>query len=112
MNINLTTINHSFSVTNEAGVSVSLNVIYDVSNAPETAIKQWIAADRTIAFQRTLKKLSADEIRAFNGKTVVMDGSRQKTQIDPEAAMIAKLSTMTDEEKQAYITKLIAKAQK
>ena len=88
MNMNLGIIAHTFSVTNDAGENVQLSINYDVSKAPEAVVKGWIAADRTIAFQRTLKKLTATEIKTFNGKTIVYDGSRSKTpQIDPFTAI-------------------------
>ena len=112
MNMTLTTINHSLSVTNDAGESVRLSIVYDVTDAPESAIKQWIAADRTIAFQRTLKKLSMDEIKAFNGKTIVYDGSRSKVNIDPETAMIAKLRSMSADEQKYIIAEMMKKVQK
>lgn len=112
MNMTLNNINHTFSVTNEKGESVQISVIYDVSKAPESAVKQWIAADRTIAFQRTLKKLSAAEIKSFNGKTIVYDGSRTKVNIDPETAMVEMLKAMDKNAQEQYLKDLIAKASK
>jgi len=88
MNMNLGTIAHTFSVTNDAGEKVQLSVVYDVSKAPEPVVKGWIASDRTIAFQRTLKPLTSAQIKAYNGKTIVYDGSRSKgAQVDPFVAI-------------------------
>ena len=78
MKLELTKIPHTFSVTNSAGVSVQISVVYDITNAPEAVVKAWIAADRTIAYQRVLKPLSEKDIKALDGKTVIYDGSRSK----------------------------------
>lgn len=48
-----------------------------------------------------------------NNQTVEISfSSPGRSTVDPEQAMIAKLQTMTEEEKEAYLTELIAKAQK
>jgi len=97
-------ISHVFSVKNDQGDRVKITAKYDLRTCPDEVIKGYIAADRTIAVQSGLRKLTADEIKALDGKTFVFDGLRTKgVKLSPEEAVAAKLKGMSQEEQMKWI---------
>ena len=64
-------VRHTFSITNDAKEKVQLAVTIDFSTASDTDIKSWLVSNRVIAGQRPWRALSADEIRALDGQTIM-----------------------------------------
>lgn len=83
-------IERTFSTRNEAGDKVQISVRFDFSSAPDEVIRDWLVSNRVINLQSSLRKLSVEEIKAYDGKTVICDGSRARTQVDPVAALANK----------------------
>ena len=80
---------HSFSVKNHTGESVKLQLTFDFSTATDQDIKAWLASDRTIAFQRPTRMLSAAEIQALDGSVIMAQDAGKKTK--SRAERIAEL---------------------
>ena len=59
-------VGHVFSVTNDAGEKIQLDIVIDFSLASNADIKGWLASNRVIAGQRPWRALSAKEIKALN----------------------------------------------
>ena len=79
---------------------VTLQSVFN--KAVSSAIIQW---------QNGPGRKSFDRLK--NGQTVdIQFVAPGRTTIDPETAMVALLQTMTEEEKLAYLEKLVAKASK
>jgi len=83
-------VQHTFSTKNHAGDKVQTVVTFDFSTASDNDIKQWLVSDRTIAIQRPMRTLSADEITAnYNGQVVLASDVGKK--IKSRAERIAEL---------------------
>ncbi len=80
-------IEHRFTVTNDAKVETSITVKFDFSTAHNEDIKQWLCGNRTIAFQRPLKKLSASEIKELDGTIILAQGAGSKVKSRQEQIM-------------------------
>jgi len=71
-------VEHSFSVKNDHGESVQLRLIIDFSTSTDVEIRNWLVANRVIAFQRPARSLSKDELKALDGSTVLANQAGQK----------------------------------
>lgn len=83
---------HSFSITNHAKEEVKLSVTFDFSTCTDQDIKSWLVSDRTIAFQRPTRLLSAAEIEAINGTTIMAQDAGKK--VKSRAERIAELTAI------------------
>ncbi len=80
-------IEHRFTVTNDAKVEVSITVKVDCTSASDADVRGWIVGNRTIAFQRPLKKLSASEISELDGTTIIAQDAGKKVKSRQEQIM-------------------------
>lgn len=71
-------IDHTFATKNEAGEVVQIKQTFDFTTASDVAIKQWLVSNRVIARQVPLRKLTAQEIRALDGKTIKAETAGHK----------------------------------
>jgi hypothetical protein len=57
-------------VTNDNKEKVTISVNFDYRNVAENDMLDWASSNRVIAFQRVLRTLSANEIKALDGRTI------------------------------------------
>lgn len=75
-------VEHSFSVKNDQDEIVQLAVKIDFTTSTDAEIKSWLAGNRTIAFQRPARALTASELRKLNGSTIMAKTAGAKIQSD------------------------------
>lgn len=95
-------VGHRFTVTNDAQAEVSIDVGFDFSTSGDADIKSWLVGNRTIAFQRPLKKLSASEISELDGTTIIAQDAGKKVKSRQEQIMAfqnAFIAAGVDEDK-------------
>jgi hypothetical protein len=63
-------IEDNFKVTNQSGNEVQIKVKFDYRTVTDMDIKSWLNGNRRIAFQRPLRGLSAEEIKALDGQMI------------------------------------------
>ena len=89
--------------------TINLKVKFD--GAPLKGVFNKALAGAVIAWQNGVGRKNFDKYS--NGQVVEITFiSPASNAVDPETAMISRLQTMTDGERQAYINELIAKAKK
>ena len=73
-------VKHSFTVRQDENSKekVKINYNIDFTTATDDQIRGWLAADRTIAFQRPLRSLSLDEIKGMEGTTIIAQYASRK----------------------------------
>ena len=72
-------IEHTFSVAQEKGQpGVQTTAVFDFTGCTDAEIKSWLVGNRTIALQRPMRDLSADEIKAFKGTVVPASSAGSK----------------------------------
>ena len=71
-------LDHTFSITNDAGDKVTLAVKLDCRTASDQDIRSWVTSNRIIAGQRPWRGLSADELKALNGQTFMVQDIGRK----------------------------------
>ena len=64
-------VRHSMSITNSRDEKVSITVSFDFSTATDQDIKSLLVGNRTIAFQRPSRSLSADELTKLDGAVIL-----------------------------------------
>ncbi len=92
-------VDHVFSITNHAKDKVQIKVTFDFSTASDDEVKAWLISDRTIAFQRPSRSLSADEIKDLNNTVILASDAGKK--VKSRAEKIAELVNVGIPEKLA-----------
>lgn len=82
-------VDQAMKITNSSGVAVSIRVTFDFTQSSDMDIKSWLAGNRTIAFQRPSRSLSADEIKGLDGTVIMAHRAGQK--VRSRAEQIAEL---------------------
>ena len=72
--IGILTDNFSITSDDKTAIKLAMRLKYDFTMASDDQIKQWLCADRRIAFSRPNRSLSRDELVALND-TVIQAGS-------------------------------------
>lgn len=85
-------VKHSFSIKNHAGEQVKLSITFDFSACTDQDLKSWLVSDRTIAFQRPTRLLSASEIEELDGTTILANEAGRK--VKSRAERIAELTAV------------------
>ena len=87
---------HRFSVKNAANDEVEITVNLDFTGASDQDIRSWLVGNRTIAFQRPLRLLSAAEIKKLDGSTIAASdcGKKQTSKREKFVASINALKSM------------------
>ena len=87
---------HRFSVKNDAKDEVEITVNIDFTSATDQDIRGWLVGNRTIAFQRPLRSLSAAEIKKLDGSTIAASdcGKKQTSKREKFVASINALKSM------------------
>jgi hypothetical protein len=86
----------NFSVTNNSDESVQIRVKFDYSNVSDNEIKSWLNGNRRISFQRPIRALTVEEIKALDGRTIPAGdaGKKMKSAEDMKAEALATLAAL------------------
>ncbi|MBU2249555.1 MAG: hypothetical protein KKD77_22600 [Gammaproteobacteria bacterium] len=71
-------VRHTLSITNSRDEKVQIALTFDFSTATDAEIKAWALSNRVIAFQRPARDLSASELNALDGTTVIASDAGKK----------------------------------
>ena len=71
-------VKRTFSTKLDNGEKVQLTVTFDFTTASDDDIRNWLASERTIAFQRPLRKLTRAEAESLNGSTILAESAGRK----------------------------------
>uniref|UniRef100_A0A6H2A2D5 Uncharacterized protein n=1 Tax=viral metagenome TaxID=1070528 RepID=A0A6H2A2D5_9ZZZZ len=71
-------VRHTMSITNSRDDKVQIKLVFDFSTATDAEIKAWALSNRVIAFQRPARDLSASELNALDGSTVIASDAGKK----------------------------------
>jgi hypothetical protein len=95
-------------VTIGSGESATINIEIDFSNASDTDVRSWLAADRVIAFQRPTRLLTIDEIKGLDGQTfdATTIGTKAKSKIDTIKSVLNAYSGKSKDEIMDDLVKL------
>jgi len=64
-------VKHTFSVKNDAGDKVQLNIEVDFTTSTDSDVKAWLVSNRIIAGQRPLRTLSKEELKNLDYTTFI-----------------------------------------
>jgi len=74
-------VQHTFKTTLADGeTSVTVKLGFDFTSATDADIKSWLVSNRIIAFQRPARLLTASELGALDGQTIIATNAGQKIQ--------------------------------
>lgn len=106
---------HTFKTTLDNGDSATVKIGFDFTSASDLEIQSWLVSNRVIAFQRPARMLTASELKALDGSTIVATSAGQKIQ-SKHAKITSAIATLralgetaaADELEQKYNEKLEA----
>ena len=110
------TVSDNFSTTLDGGSKVTLAINWDFTGVTRSQLQQWAMSNRRIAFQRAIRGLSIEAVKAMNGKTIhALSAGRKpvdqtkvvnelKAQLPPEqAALLDAASKLSPEQLKAIM---------
>ena len=89
-------VSHVFSITNDAGDKVQLNINIDFTGASSQDIKGWLVSNRIIAGQRPWRKLGKGELESLGGRSFAAESIGRKIKERGKRGRSEKIEDLID----------------